>query len=208
VLECTVFHSAHEWLDIFDIFGPTLHTLKFTAFRDAEETLKLLRALQISYDGRNYLPNLKSLSATLDLHPDRSKLVLDILCSRHLRPILSSDSTNNTTTADNASTISSSTTASLDPPPPEQQSEQHQSDQQQSDPPVPSSNPDPNDYTLNPSIDTEYWHSHARLDHATIKCWHFGFDFGERDRKLAKLLKEEAGLDLEVYGQSNRVDWL
>jgi hypothetical protein len=103
------------------------------------------------------------------LHPDRSKLVLDILCSRRQRPIFSSspDSTNNTTVTDNASSISSSTTASLDPPPPQQRPQQ-QPELQEHPHPVHSSNPDPSDYTLNPSIDTEYCLDHARLDHAII----------------------------------------
>ncbi len=218
ILECTVFHSAQEWLDIFDIFS-TIHTLRFTAFRDADETLRLLRALQLTalVDGgdsvglevpRNYLPNLKALSATLDLHPDRSKQILDILCSRRLRPMLpvppppppppsapvhpwgttmaatiattASDST--TSTPDSASDVSVVSTVII-------------------------SDTQPNDWLINPHPDPTYWDTHTRLEEAVIKCWPFGFEFEDREKEIAKVLRN-SGLKLEVFGQSTLVDWL
>lgn len=246
VLECTVFHSTQEWLDIFDIFS-TIHTLRFTAFRDADETLRLLRALQITAlaDGgggsssssnadpmggggvpeapKNYLPNLKVLSATLDLHPDRSKQVLDILCSRRLRPMLpvpppppplppspsppllpplpqihpwgatmtaaaitTIPPTTTTTPSDASSTSSESSSSSIISTVMDTQ---------------------PNDWLINPNPDITYWNTHTRLEEAAIKCWPFGYEFGEREKEIAKVLKE-SGLKLEVFGQSTLVDWL
>ncbi|KXN88405.1 hypothetical protein AN958_07387 [Leucoagaricus sp. SymC.cos] len=268
VLECSVFHSAQEWLDIFDIVGHSLHTLKITAFRDAEETVKLLSALQLTYElkadedgaveddhttNRNYLPNLKTLHATLDLHPDRSKLVLDILCSRRLRPLvpippsLPLPPLLPIPDIDDISIISSSI-SSLPPLPPSPSTSISDLPPLPPSPsaslPIPlpstSTSPDPepstssvssssdtlnvslsssssllspppknpNDYLSNPTADTTYWLTHTRLDTAMIKCWPFGFEFEEDERRLAKLLKEEGGLKLEVFGQSERVGWL
>jgi hypothetical protein len=239
ILECTVFHSSQEWLDIFDIFSSTVHTLRFTAFRDAEETVHLLRALQINYGGsaaKNYLPNLKSLSATLDLHPDRSKHVLDILCSRRVRPIVpvppTPDSLSLNVTLDSSSdwsslsdsvpsiviydpdSDSSSNPPLPIPPPPPPLSEETPSPASSSTftptPPPPPLPPRPkaaNDYLINTFVDHDYWSTHTRLEEATIKCWPFGFDFGEREREIARSLKD-GGLNLEVFGQANRVDWL
>ncbi|KAF7783375.1 hypothetical protein Agabi119p4_1399 [Agaricus bisporus var. burnettii] len=177
-LELTVFHSAEEWLEVFDILSSTLSTVTFTAYRDADEIVHLLRALTLSYpttttpNKKNYLPNVKSLSATLDLHPDKSNFVLDMLCSRRIRPIM----VHNDVTLDSASDVSSTSTSS-------------------------------NDYLVHTSVDVEYWSTHTRLQEATIKCWPFGFDFGEREREVARLLKE-GGLLLDVFGQARRVDWL
>ncbi|KAF9444805.1 hypothetical protein P691DRAFT_786038 [Macrolepiota fuliginosa MF-IS2] len=226
-LECTVFHSAQEWLDVFDIFSASLQTLKFTAFRDAEETLRLLRALQLTRvtdtdsidsgadadtssnpETKNYLPNLKALHATLDLHPDRSRHVLDILCSRRVRPMvlippeptptLSSGITSDPNALDNTDAQSMTSIASST-------SESSFLTNQ----PSSSSTPDinVNDFIINPYPDTVYWVTHSRLEEASIKCWPFGFDFGDRERAVAKVLKRD-GLKLDVFGPSGRVDWL
>lgn len=243
ILECTVFHSAQEWLDIFDIFSPSVHTLRFTAFRDAEETVRLLRALQLTYEGdgdtveaetRNYLPNLRVLNATLDLHPDRSKHVLDILCSRRLRPMvpvppssnlplnIANSPTESTSTISTLHSLSDSTpsivildtdadtepeTPSIPiPPTPTTPSTSSTTLQVTTIPMIPRHRT-ANDYLLNRSIDYTYWSNHTRLEEVIIKCWPFGFDFGEREREIARMLKE-GGLKLDVFGQASRVDWL
>jgi hypothetical protein len=291
VLECTVFHSAQEWLDIFEIFGSSLRVFKFTAFRDTEETTRLLRALQLTYephhDGgeadvdvqmedvgegggreeasnsssstrrrRNYLPHLEQLHATLDLIPSNStKLVLDILCSRRIRPLviapppappapapvppahprMDEDNRTMASTISNSSTItqsstvsSSSATSSSFITPMEMDSGGSSS----SIPETEKEQEDVNDYLGNPRPDYGYWETHTRINTAIIKCWPFGVEFGERERRVARLLKfgfESGGsplgeggegkgkgrakggedeMVLEVWGQSERVGWL
>ncbi|KAF5350055.1 hypothetical protein D9756_009299 [Leucocoprinus leucothites] len=260
-LELSVFHSADEWLDVFDIVGSTLHTLKFTAFRDAEETVRVLRGLLFTYDvlpagevrgreegeeRRNCLPALKTLHVALDLHPERARVVLDVLCSRRIRPlaavpppiqVVDSDTVTLASTISSVSTVSNSSSSAGSS--------------------VSGGEVDPNDWLADPRVDDEIWADRVkdgddpsrslecgtpttststssptctytttststislpnndnpttksnarssssmrtRLEHATIKCWPFGFEFGERERSVCELLRR-SGMVLEVLG--------